>query len=159
MHKIIFIVPYYGKLPLSFREWVYTASFLSEQGIDFLFVSDLEISFELPKNFRLFKASFEDIKVRFQKNFSFEICLQTPYKFCDFRPAYGEIFADLLKGYDFWGHCDVDMLWGDVKSFITDSILEKYDKIQYMGHFVLYRNCDLMNSLYKLDGASCIIQV
>lgn len=153
MNRILFIVPYYGKWPVFFREWAYTAGYLEKQNIDFLLVTDLDVEFELASNIHIKKMSFEELKNKIQTCFDFEIVLESPYKLCDYRPAYGIIFKDEIEGYSFWGHCDVDMFWGNVRKFITDDILEKHDKIQYMGHFVLYRNNKQMNNLFQLDGA------
>lgn len=152
MNKILFIVPYYGKWPVFFREWAYTAGYLEKQNIDFLLVTDLDVEFELAPNIHIKKMSFEELKKKIQSCFDFEIVLESPYKLCDYRPAYGIIFKNEIEGYSFWGHCDVDMFWGNVRKFITDDILEKHDKIQYMGHFVLYRNCEQMNELFRKDG-------
>lgn len=148
MYRIALVVPYYGKLPSFFRAWAYTAGFLEQQMIDFILLTDLEIGFELPNNIKVFKMSFDELKRRVQSKFDFKISLDTPYKLCDYKPAYGFIFSDMLKKYSFWGHCDVDVLWGDVRKFVTDEILASYDKIQYLGHFVLYRNCCEMNQLF-----------
>ena len=153
MNKIIFVVPYYGKWPSYFREWIYTAGYLAEQNIDFMLVTDLEIDFTLPSNVLLKRMSFTELKQKIQKKFEFLISLETPYKLCDFRPAYGIIFEEEIKDYQFWGHCDIDVLWGNVRKFITRDILNDYDKIQYLGHFVLYRNCREMNKLFELSGA------
>ncbi|MGF0019634.1 DUF6625 family protein [Sporofaciens sp. SGI.106] len=153
MKAIKFIVPYYGTFPANFKEWVYTAGKLENQNIYFLFFSDLDFPCEIPRNFEVVRMSFNELKELFQRNFDFAISLDSPYKFCDFRPSFGEVFAEYLKDADFWGHCDVDMVWGDVKSFITEETLSMYDKVQYMGHFVLYRNDKQVNSLYKKSGA------
>jgi len=72
----------------------------------------------------------------------------------DLKPAYGTIFEDYLESYDFWGHTDIDMIYGDIKKFITDNILRKYDVItsrdKYLaGFFTLYKNCKKTNRLYK----------
>ncbi len=72
-----------------------------------------------------------------------------PYKLCDFRPAYGEIFQEYIKGYDFWGHCDNDQIFGDIRHFITDDILDRYDRILFCGHFTLYKNTPEVNQVYK----------
>ena len=85
----------------------------------------------------------------FQSKFDFPICLDVPYKFCDFRAAYGEVFAEYLAGYDFWGHCDIDLLWGDIRAFVTDEVLTKYDRVYTHGHCCLYKNTACVNSWYR----------
>ena len=54
-NRIVFIVPYYGKFPEYFREWVYTAGFLEKQDIDFLLITDIDIPFTLPGNIHIMK--------------------------------------------------------------------------------------------------------
>ncbi|MBQ1556002.1 MAG: hypothetical protein IIZ79_00005, partial [Aeriscardovia sp.] len=68
--------------------------------------------------------------------------------------AYGEIFEEELRGYDFWGHCDLDLMFGNIRKFLTDDILEEYDKIGDQGHSTLYKNKTDINSLYRthIDG-------
>ena len=82
-----------------------------------------------------------------------DIEIKRPYKLCDFRPAYGLIFEEYLKNYDFWGHCDIDQIFGNIKNFVTEEVLNKYDKINKNGHFVLYRNTLRMNNLFKEKGS------
>ncbi|MBY0481821.1 MAG: hypothetical protein K2Q21_10720, partial [Chitinophagaceae bacterium] len=76
-----------------------------------------------------------------------------PYKICDFRPAYGVIFNEFLKPYDFWGHIDEDIILGRLKRFITTKDLGKYDIITMrhdylVGCLTLYKNTPKINRLY-----------
>ena len=48
--------------------------------------------------------------------------LKRAYKICDIKSAFGDIFSEEVKNYDFWGHCDMD-----VRSFMTADLLNKYD--------------------------------
>ena len=66
---------------------------------------------------------------------------------------YGLAFEYELKGYDFWGHCDIDLIWGDLKKFITTEILDKYDKILPLGHLSIYRNNEQVNNYFRLPGS------
>ena len=152
MKRCIFVCPYYGKWPETFREWVYTAGYLKEQNVDFLLITDLTIDFELPSNFRVLPLSFSELQARYQQIHDFDISLNSPYKLCDFRPTMGQVFNKELEGYDFWGHCDCDLVWGDFRAMLPDEVFEKYDRIQYLGHCILYRNTPMMNQAYSLPG-------
>lgn len=77
--------------------------------------------------------------------FNFDVELGTPYKLCDYKVAYGLIFQEELRQYDFWGYCDSDMVLGNIRKYITDEILEGYDKILPLGHLSIYRNTDEIN--------------
>lgn len=77
-----------------------------------------------------------------------------PRKFCDLKPAYADIFRDEVELYDYWGFCDMDIIWGDIRSYMTDDILNNYDIISsrknaISGHFNLFRNTPQINQLYK----------
>jgi hypothetical protein len=74
------------------------------------------------------------------------------YKLCDFRPAYGDLFADDIDE-PFWGHCDIDVIWGRLDAFLPAAMFEN-DIISghangLCGTFALYRNCSRINSLYR----------
>ena len=153
MDKIVFIVPYYGKFPGYFREWAYTAGYLKEQNIDFLLITDIEINFKLPRNINVINLSFQELVKKAQAKFDFKLGLTTPYKLCDFKAALGYVFENEIKEYAFWGNCDIDQIWGDVRAFITQEILDKYDRIQFLGHFILYRNCSKINKMFMMSGA------
>lgn len=93
--------------------------------------------------------SFEEFRECVQANFNFPICLDRPYKICDFKPAYGEILKQYLTEYDFWGYCDCDLIFGDLRAFLTENILNNYLKIFTRGHLSLYHNDKETNSFYK----------
>ena len=95
-------------------------------------------------------TTFNKIKKYVQSKFDFPIVLNYPYKFCDLKPMYGYIFSDYLKQYPFWGHCDVDLIFGNIDEFITDNIRSKYDRIGILGHFTLYRNISKVNKAFML---------
>lgn len=153
MKSIVFIVPYFGKLPGYFNEWAFTAGNLESQNIDFLLITDAEIGFNLRSNIHVIAMTFSEFHARVQRSFEFRIALERPYKICDFKPALGYIFQDEISKYDYWGNCDIDQVWGNVRKFISDEILEKYDRIQFLGHFILYRNCKHINEAFVLPGA------
>ena len=152
MTQKLFIVCYYGKWPPYFREWLYTAQRMQEAGYSFLLVTDLEIDYQLPVNVNVLKMELKTIKERISSLVGFECSLNHPYKLCDYKPAYGLIFEEELKEFDFWGHCDLDILWGDYSRFVPEELFQKYDKIQFLGHSVLYRNVPEINRAFMLYG-------
>ncbi|RLB65728.1 MAG: hypothetical protein DRH08_07575 [Deltaproteobacteria bacterium] len=82
------------------------------------------------------------------------ISFNDPYKLCDFKPAFGTIFAEYLNEYDFWGNADIDLIYGNIRRFLTEELLSEYDVItsrkEYLaGHLTLYRNRPEFNRLYE----------
>lgn len=155
-NKIGFIVPYFGKLPKYFQVWLYSCK--ANPTIDwFLFTND-KTEFDYPSNVKVEYMTFEHIKILIEKQYDFEISLSQPYKLCDYKIAYGEIFSDYLKGYNFWGFCDVDVIWGNMRKFFHDELLASYDKIGVQGHCAIFKNTHAINSVYrnKIDGFESI---
>lgn len=144
--KICFIVPYFGKLPKYFPFWLKSCQI--NESIDWLFITDQNIV-NPPKNVRIIKRLFCDLKKDIQSKFNFDISLETPYKLCDFKPAYGYIFSEYIKDYTFWGHCDIDLIWGKIRDFVTEDLLYKYDRLFIHGHCVLYRHTPEIDIWFK----------
>jgi hypothetical protein len=75
------------------------------------------------------------------------------YAMCDLRPAYGEMFADRYAGYDFWGWCDLDVLFGDLDRLLPP-LLENADVLSFKhaylsGCCAIFRNVPEVTGLYK----------
>ncbi len=152
MYSIAYVVPYFGKLPNYFPLWL--TSCKCNPTVDWLVFTDDKTEYDYPENVKVTYCTLDDIRDKAQALFDFTISLERPYKLCDFKPAYGEIFQKELEGYDFFGHCDIDQVWGNIRAFYTDEVLENYDKIGFDAHSVLYRNTEEMRSLYRtiVDG-------
>lgn len=147
MKTICYIVPYFGKLPLNFQLWLLSCKF--NPTIDWIIYTDDKRSFDYPSNVKVKYCSFDEIKSKIQSFYDFEIDLSQPWRLSLMKPAYGEIFQDDIKEYDFWGYCDVDMMWGDIRAFYTDEILLKYERIGYQGHSTLFPNDKKLNLQYR----------
>jgi hypothetical protein len=150
MHKICIIGIYFGKFPVYFPLWLDSCKY--NPTIDFLIITDQKIK-HIPPNVKKINMSFQEFKTLAQSKFDFPISMERPYKICDYRPAFGEICSEYIKDYDFWGHCDFDMVFGDLRNFFTADILNVYDKILNLGHLSLYRNTYECNNRYKLNGS------
>lgn len=143
-----FIIPYFGKLPETFP--VYLRTCAENPDYDWLIVTDDRAAYDYPENVHVSYTSFDAFVEQVQSHFDFPIALKRPYKICDFRAAFGEIFAEELQGYRFWGHCDLDQYFGKISHFISDEVLDSYEKILCLGHFTLFRNIPRINGMYKI---------
>ena len=153
MNKIVFIIPYIGKYTWYFPYFLHSCRYNSN--VDFLiFTDNYNPKLELPTNVKIKPYSIEEFKIDAAKALGFEVAVEFGYKLCDFKPAYGAIFSDYIKDYDFWGYCDVDVIFGNIRSFMTDELLNEYDVISarhdYLtGCFALYRNNTYMRELFR----------
>lgn len=117
--------------------------------VDFYIFTDIEYTQgEVPANVHFIKMTFDEVKSRLQREVGFKIKL-SPYKLCDFRPVYGSAFYDYIKNYDYWGHCDFDVIFGDIRPFIDSELAKGTEQILQRGHFTLYANTQKCRELYK----------
>lgn len=145
--KICLVIPYFGKFPNYFKLWLISAQ--KNDGFDFLIFTDNE-SYQDSKNIKFIKMSFNKFRQLLQNKVEFPICLSDPYKICDYRPMFGTALHKYLKKYEFWGFCDVDLIFGNLSKFITPKLLNNYDKIYQLGHLTLLRNNTRCNNLWKI---------
>jgi hypothetical protein len=122
--------------------------------IDWLFFTDCEIPKNPPKNIEFIKFSLNKFNLLASEKLNFKIDIKKVFKICDFKPTFGVIFENFLENYDFWGHGDIDLIFGDIRKFVTEDILSKYEIITSLeayiaGHFTLYKNNPKINNLYK----------
>ena len=143
--KICLIILYFGKMPNYFEYWLESCKY--NPTINFLIFTDDYTKYNYPNNVKIIYITFEKLKKIIQSKFDFEISLEKPYKLCDYKPAYGYIFSDYLKEFDFWGHCDLDIIFGNIRKFLPKEI-KKYDKIFEFGHFSLYKNTNNINKSF-----------
>ncbi len=75
----------------------------------------------------------------------FEVALHDPRKLCDLKVTYGILFREHLTESEFWGFCDIDVIWGRIRKFFPDALLDEHDilttrKGLIAGHLCLLRN-------------------
>ncbi len=149
--SICFFVPYFGKLPAWFNLYLKSCEF--NPSVNWIFYTNCRAAYA-PANTKFVTVALDDFNKLASQKLGFPVKIKNPYKLCDFKPAYGIIFEDYLKNYAFWGHTDVDIIYGDIKKFITKDILENYEIISSsargpIGHFCLYKNNNRINNLFK----------
>lgn len=147
--KIVFILPYFGKFPNYFSLWLKSCQYNPE--IDWIIFTDDRSSYDYPPNVKVNYMNFEELRKYIQSCYDYPIQLNKPYDLCAFRVAYGELFSEYIKQYDFWGYCDNDLIWGNFNSMIEEYVYKEYDKISWRGHMTLFRNNPDTNAIYKMD--------
>ena len=95
------------------------------------------------------KISFLNFTRKIQSKFNFKINIRNPYKLCDIKPMYGYLFEDEIINYDYWGHADIDLIFGDLKKFISSIDHFKVNKLFRNGHFSIYKNSKDVNRYFK----------
>ncbi|MDX2353593.1 DUF6625 family protein [Stutzerimonas xanthomarina] len=150
--RIRFLIPYFGRWPF----WMpfFLESCRHNKDIDWLFFSDCGIPPNLPDNVTVEAWAFDDYCRMVSQKIGISFTASTPYKLCDLKPALGDVHADRLKGYDFWGFSDIDLVYGNLRRYFTDERLERYDLLathsrRISGHLCLFSNTERMRRAYR----------
>lgn len=151
LKSIAIFILYFGKFPAYFDTFLESAA--KNITVDFYIYTDQNIEIQSKyTNIFVVNCSFLELKNNIQEKMGFKINLDRPYKLCDYKPAYGYIFEDKIKPYDFWGHCDIDLILGDIRKFVTNDVLCQFDRIYEFGHLSLYRNDIKVNRAFMEEG-------
>jgi hypothetical protein len=144
-NNIVLLLPYFGKLPNYFNLWLKSAS--CNEKIDFVIIGDNQID-ENFKNIKSVDMSFEEVQKRIKNLFGKKAKINSPYKLCEYKPANAHLFPELVDGYDYWGFCDPDVIWGDIYSFIKKGVENYVDRLYFLGHLSIFKNSEKINNLY-----------
>lgn len=152
MKKISLINVFTGEFPWFFK--LFLKSCETNPTIDFFIFTDNVLDYKVPHNVKIIPFTLADFNQLATEKLGFTIEVNKGYKLCDFRPAFGVLFSEYLNGYDFWGITDIDVIYGRIREFMTDELLEEYDTICVRHAFItaccmLYKNSEYVNNLYK----------
>jgi len=152
MKKIAILIPYFGKFP----EWAdfFFETIKRNSSIDFIFYTDCDTQKYKASNITFVKISFEEYVSKVNQYLNFEFQPKNAYKLCDLRPLFGMIHKGDFKNYDFYGWTDMDLIFGDIRSFYTNDILKSYDvlsthSVRISGHLALFKNTKRNRNMYN----------
>jgi len=150
--SIAVLTCWYGDYPWYFPYYVHSCGF--NPTIDFYIITDNvdEIPYK-PDNLIIVYKTLGEIKKMASGKFGFEVSLDYPFKLNDFKPAYNFLFPEIFKAYDYWGQCDLDIIYGDIRAFLTEEMLNSYEYLSMRpdyttGCFSLYRNNEKMKTFF-----------
>jgi hypothetical protein len=150
---IVVLICFVGKFPWYFEYFLHSCKF--NPSVDFIVFNDQDEAISgVPKNVKIIKKDLLEINKIAREKLGFNVNIKNGYKLCDFKPAYGLIFSEFVSDYDFWAHSDIDIIYGDLRNFLDEKMLEAYDYISIRddyttGCFSLYKNNSTINNLFK----------
>lgn len=153
--KILLIIPYFGKLPSYTPAFFHSCKYLKKGELDILFITDdIKIhSIIIPDNVTVRITTFYEMQVSVKKISNAN--LYSGYKLCDYKPLYGTIFNDDIKDYEYWGYCDIDVMLGDIPSWLRKVHYKEYERVGKDGHFTIYKNTERINSSWNTHLDKC----
>lgn len=137
-YRCAFILPYFGRFPGYFP--LFLKSCGRNPSYRWIILTDCDSVYDHPDNVTVIHMEFGQLRQKIQQKFEFPIALDYPYKLCDFKPVYGLVFEEYLSGCQYWGHCDCDLIFGNLERMLTPLLDSGYDKLFAAGHLTIYRN-------------------
>ena len=152
--RIALVIVYIGPAPFWMPAFLLSCRFNPE--ITWLLFSDMGRPADCPENVQFIALDLAGFNRRASETLGLNIRVQQSfvYKIADFKSAYGKIFEKELQPFDFWGHCDLDIVWGSIGHFVSQDTLDTFDIItsrpkRISGHFCLYRNTPEITNTYQ----------
>jgi hypothetical protein len=88
----------YGSYPWYFPYFIHSCSY--NPTIEFFIITDNKAFIPgKPQNVKIISKTLEEIKVVASEKLGFNADISYPYKLCDFIPAYGLLFPEIVKQY------------------------------------------------------------
>ena len=152
MSKLVFLNCFFGSFPWYFSFFLKSCEYNSS--IEFLIFSDAKWNEDLPVNVKIIPFSIQEFNALASTKLNLPIDVREGYKLCDFKPAYGRIFHEYIENFKFWGICDIDIVFGRIREFITDEKLNTFEIISVRndyptGSFMVFRNNEKINDLFR----------
>lgn len=147
--RLVFVIPYLGDLPGYAH--LFFKSVERNPCIEVLLFVDRTPAITPPSNVHIKHTDKLSLLELIERKTGLQVTEMTGHKLCDFKPLYGLLFSDQLKGYQWWGHCDIDLMFGDLGPWLDQRLGFEYDVVtaspnSTIGHFTIYRNDKLVNS-------------
>jgi len=150
--SIAIFIPYFGSWP----DWIdlFFETARRNPTIDFLVFADCDAEAFAAPNIHVRPTSFDEYVERARSALGLPFDPPDGYKLCDLRPFFGTLHETEFSGYDFYGWCDTDILFGDIRRFYTDEVLARFDVLsthadRISGHFALFRNTRRNRTMYR----------
>lgn len=147
--KVTFIICYFGKFPNYIDLFLRSCSINTNYNW-LIFTDNKQYPHGIASNTEFISMEFKDLQARIRKKINEKCICPTPYKICDYRPAFGTIFSEYLHNSEYWGFCDLDMLFGNLDKYLSGPIADKYDAIYNHGHLTLMHNIPEVNKAFML---------
>lgn len=151
--KKVFVVPYFGEFPNYIQLWIDSCG--RNKGFTWLILTDCKTdNLKTYDNTIFFETSLEKVKQVFEKKLHRKVAIESPYKLCDFRVFYWLLIEEYSIKYDFWGYCDIDLIFGNLSTFLYEDLFFTYDRIYINGHLSLMKDTVFSKYMFLLKGSS-----
>jgi hypothetical protein len=154
--KIVLIQLWFGKIPDYF--WHHYETTKNLRNVDFLFVTDQDLNLDAP-NYKVLKTNIDTVVNKVSDLLGSKIQLKSNKKTCDLKASLGDVFAEHIMDYEYFGCYDIDTLFGDVEKYVHP-LLGEYDIIsvghekfhnRLSGPFLIMKNTQELRTFYRTN--------
>lgn len=152
--RVALFIPYFGKWPEYFEFYLYTCS--KNPVIDFYYFTDCPIPQKIYSNTIFQSISFSEYCQKVSDILGINFYPQNPFKLADLKPFYSIIHKDIASQYEFWGFGDIDLVYGDMTTILSEINLKQYDAFsthidKISGHFCTLRYSKYHNIAFQIN--------
>jgi hypothetical protein len=152
-HSIVMLIPYFGKWPVWFNFFIETCKW--NRQVDWYFITDCEPAQNIGKNIFFLYHSYSEYISFIKERLKIRFDPKDAYKLCDIKPCLGFLHKDQIEGYDFFGFCDIDVIFGNIANIYTEELLSKSNVLSthphvVSGHFTLLRNTKRYREAFRV---------
>ena len=153
--SIAIVNTYFGTPPA----WLpaFLRSCQANPDVRWLLYADFDLPGPVPPNVRVRPLTLKGFNERASSAVGANIAIEQANlrKVCDFKPIYGLMFADDLRDFEWWAYSDLDVVWGDIRRFVTDDILNAHVIVsprqrKLGGHGTFVRNIEAHNRTFEI---------
>jgi hypothetical protein len=151
--SIALLVCHFGTYPWYLPYFIHSCKF--NPTIDFYIITDNVAA--IPNKTDNIKVVYQTLDT-FKKNASEKLGFTISNfinnnKVADFKPAFSFLFPEITASYTFWGYTELDIIFGNIRDFITDEVLENHDVVSgrhdiVYGKFSLFKNSPKTQTLF-----------
>jgi hypothetical protein len=152
---IAIVVTFFGPAPRWLPAFLLSCS--RNPDVRWFVYADFEVTFPVPQNVTITYTDLDALNRRASDALAAKVQIERASlrKLSDLKPLYGLMFAEDLHGFAWWGCSDLDIVWGDIRRFVTDDVLGQHDIVssrrhKLSGHFTLFRNNGSINRVFTL---------
>lgn len=152
--SIVIIIVWFGELPKWFNFWL--ESCYTNPYIKWLIFFDG--NFPLVKknsNVQFIKMTYNDFLNKSNGALGFTMPYPSRRRICDMRPFFGLLFKKWIKDYEYFGWGDLDVIYGNLKKFISPEILNNdiitFNKWHLSGSFTILKRKPETDNLLKIS--------
>lgn len=158
--KIILVIPYFGQWPA----WInyFIESCAKNPDITWLIYTDCGEPEAKADNIIYHHLSFDAYKAIVSERLGINFNPDSAYKLCDLKPALGLVHTKDIEAYDYWGFGDIDVVYGQIKNYLTPEMLEhnliSFHQHRISGHLCLLKNTKTMREAFmRFKGWEAIL--